>query len=325
MDELYYYGNEADQFTFYRMPKLLFTDSKYDDLSLESKVLYGMLLDRMSLSIKNGWLDQNGRVYIIYTIEQVMQTLKCGNKKAVAILNELEKKANLIEKKRRGLGKPNIIYVKRFVSSEYGNVCKCQNNNSSELSSAETSNKEDSINVLETIQEYSDEQCNKTDLSENNLNDINQSIISSSKKESCELQSNQEMDEMEDDFSLRDFFTDSFKMNFDYDLIQPSEFKDRVEEVIQILVDICCSKSKTINISGIEIPHEIVVERFRGLELKHLKYVFNSLDHNVKSKVRNVKQYLIVSLYNATVTYVNDEKMLENRLIDSYDELHNRA
>ena len=128
MDELYYYGNEADQFTFYRMPKLLFTDSKYDDLSLESKVLYGMLLDRMSLSIKNGWLDQNGRVYIIYTIEQVMQTLKCGNKKAVAIFNELEKKANLIEKKRRGLGKPNIIYVKhwwmRVIGKDYLNGFK---------------------------------------------------------------------------------------------------------------------------------------------------------------------------------------------------------
>lgn len=65
----YYYGDQAEQFSFYRIPKLLFTDKRFKDLSAEAKILYGLLLDRMSLSAKNGWLDQEGRVYIVYTVE----------------------------------------------------------------------------------------------------------------------------------------------------------------------------------------------------------------------------------------------------------------
>lgn len=64
----YYYGNEAEQYSFYRIPKVLFTDSRFKSVSVEAKVLYGLLLDRMALSVKNGWMDGYGRVYIIYTI-----------------------------------------------------------------------------------------------------------------------------------------------------------------------------------------------------------------------------------------------------------------
>ncbi len=74
------------------------------------------MLDKQDLSIKNNWFDEHGRVYIIYTIEQIMEDLNCGNKKAGQLLQELEEKACLIEKKRQGLGKPNLIYVKNFIS-----------------------------------------------------------------------------------------------------------------------------------------------------------------------------------------------------------------
>ena len=60
----YYYGNEADQYSFYRIPKILLTDRRYKGVSLEAKVLYGLLLDRMGLSARNGWLDDNGRVFL---------------------------------------------------------------------------------------------------------------------------------------------------------------------------------------------------------------------------------------------------------------------
>lgn len=68
----YFYGAEAEQFSFYRIPKVLFTEERFRSVSAEAKVLYGLLLDRMSLSCKNGWLDKEGRVYIIFTIEEVM-------------------------------------------------------------------------------------------------------------------------------------------------------------------------------------------------------------------------------------------------------------
>ena len=113
----YYYGNEAEQYTFYRIPKVLFTDTRFKGVSVEAKVLYGLLLDRMALSIKNSWLDQDGRVYIIYTIADVMATLGCAEQKANKLLNELDaaKGVGLIERVRRGLGKPNVIYVKNFI------------------------------------------------------------------------------------------------------------------------------------------------------------------------------------------------------------------
>ena len=111
----YFYGAEAEQFSFYRIPKVLFTEERFRSVSAEAKVLYGLLLDRMSLSCKNGWLDQAGRVYIIFTIEEVMTALGCADQKAGKLLHELESKCRLIERKRQGLGKPNLIYVKNFV------------------------------------------------------------------------------------------------------------------------------------------------------------------------------------------------------------------
>ena len=113
----YYYGNEAEQYSFYRIPKVLFTDSRFKGVSVEAKVLYGLLLDRMSLSVKNGWMDGDGRVYIIFTIADVMETLVCAEQKANRLLGGLDsvKGVGLIERKRRGLGKPNVIYVKNFI------------------------------------------------------------------------------------------------------------------------------------------------------------------------------------------------------------------
>lgn len=116
----YYRGMEAEQYTFYRIPKVLFTAECFKSLSCEAKVLYGLLLDRMSLSIKNRWFDEEDRVYIIFTVEDVMELLNCSRQKAIKNLAELdsEKGIGLIEKKRLGLGRPNVIYVKNFIIKE---------------------------------------------------------------------------------------------------------------------------------------------------------------------------------------------------------------
>lgn len=112
----YFYGQQAEMFTFYRVPKVLFTEDCFWNVSTDAKLLYGILLDRMNLSARNGWLDEEGRVYIIFTIEEIKGALGCAEKKAVKLLDELEKKCGLIERKRQGLGKPNLIYVKNFIS-----------------------------------------------------------------------------------------------------------------------------------------------------------------------------------------------------------------
>ena len=110
----YFYGSQADQFSFYRIPKVLFTDPQFKPLSTDAKVLYGILLDRMSLSVKNHWLDEPRPDYIIFT---TMEALSCANQKACRLMLELEKDAGLIERKRQGLGKPSLIYVKNFAVS----------------------------------------------------------------------------------------------------------------------------------------------------------------------------------------------------------------
>lgn len=116
----YFTGMEAEQYSFYRVPKVLFTESCFKALSCEAKVLYGLMLDRMSLSIKNRWLDSEDRVYIIFTVEEIAELMNCGTQKAVKLVKELDSNngIGLIEKKRLGLGKPNVIYVKNFMLRE---------------------------------------------------------------------------------------------------------------------------------------------------------------------------------------------------------------
>ena len=127
----YFYGQQSDLFTFYRVPKVLFTNERFWNISADAKMLYGILLDRMSLSAKNGWIDKNGRVYIIFTIDEAKMALNCAEQKAIKLLSELEKKAGLIERKRQGLGKPNLIYVKNFISAVDSQLLNCENHNSS--------------------------------------------------------------------------------------------------------------------------------------------------------------------------------------------------
>ena len=106
----YFYGQSGELFAYFRIPKALFQDSRFRQLSTDARTLYGILLDRMSLSAKNGWLDEQGRVYIIYTVREVQESLCCAEHKAVKLFRELEQ-ANLIERKRRGLGRPSLMEI----------------------------------------------------------------------------------------------------------------------------------------------------------------------------------------------------------------------
>lgn len=135
----YFYGSEdTEQYQFYRIPKLLVTSDQFKDISVEAKLLYGLMLDRLSLSIKNGWFDAMNRAYIIYTIEDVMEDMHCGNQKAIKLVAELEKKAGLIKKKRQGLGKPSLIYVLKFSricqqTDSESHFKKCENHTSGDV------------------------------------------------------------------------------------------------------------------------------------------------------------------------------------------------
>lgn len=113
----FHYGQEAEQYTFYRVPKLLFTEPVFAKLSTDAKLLYGLLLDRMQLSIRNHWIDETGKVYIYFTVESIMEALACGNKKAGQLLAELDDKRGigLITRVRQGQGKPDKILDRKSV------------------------------------------------------------------------------------------------------------------------------------------------------------------------------------------------------------------
>ena len=159
MDFDYFYKEQSDQYAFYRIPKALIVEAYFQDMSTDAKLLYGLLLDRVSLSASSGWFDEQGRVYIIYTISSIMRDLHCASKKAVKLLKELEK-YGMVEKVTRGQGKPALIYVKNFSTLwSKAQIQDCQ--------------KENPRMVESTTLELSKAQCSKTNINNTNINNTN--------------------------------------------------------------------------------------------------------------------------------------------------------
>lgn len=132
----YFRGLEADRYSFYRVPKALIKVDLFEKMSGDAKLLYAVLLDRMNLSLKNGWQDENGNAYIICTIDEIMDSIRCARQKAVKLLDELEHEYQLIERRRQGLGKPNLLYVKDlYAGLSQSNYWKYENQTSGGLKS----------------------------------------------------------------------------------------------------------------------------------------------------------------------------------------------
>lgn len=116
----YFYGGESEQFSFYRIPRQLIVGPEFKHVSTDAKLLYGLMLDRMGLSARNGWYDEENRVFIYYPLDEIKEALNCGNDKAVKLLAELDtvKGIGLIQRVKQGQGKPAMIYVKRFTCKD---------------------------------------------------------------------------------------------------------------------------------------------------------------------------------------------------------------
>lgn len=165
----YFYNRQAERFSFYMLPKILLSDERFESLSSDAKIFYACLLERSSYSYKNNWIDGDDRVYIIFTIEEIMETLGVSNKTASKISSELEN-IGLIEKKRQGLGKPNIIYVKDFMS--VFDIEKNEYITRSVNSTLQKCNNYTSRNVKNTSQEVKKVHGIDTNIINNNYNNI---------------------------------------------------------------------------------------------------------------------------------------------------------
>ena len=273
----YFYGPQAEQFAFYRIPKALFTDPAFRSISTGAKVLYGLLLDRMSLSARNDWLDEQGRVYIVFTVEEIMESLACGNKKAVGLLRELEVGAGLIERRRQGLGKPNLIYVKNFIE---GNFLKCPNDTS--------------VSVQSTVHDVSKGHGNKTDKNYTDLSETDPFL--------SDVAAGTESEGKDDRTRYQEYFLRQFA--FDSLVASCPDDEDMLREILELLVDTVCSKRRFIRIAGDDKPAEVVKAQLMKLNSDHLRFVLMCLKENT-TQVRNIRQYLLATLYNAPLTMSN--------------------
>ena len=306
----YFYGTQADQYSFYRIPKALFQNDYFKNLSSDAKILYGLMLDRMSLSIKNQWFDEQNRAYIYFSIEDIMDLLNCGKNKAVKSLQELDQEngIGLIEKKRQGFGKTNIIYVKSFVIPDKKSAVQEDLPGISQKFEIQTADeKEDDTEVCKINFKKSQKQTSRSpenklpevcktnsiynNLSYNKENDTESDLIGSS-----QMRSTEGMITMQVYGSL-------IKENIDYDnllITHPFE-QELIQGIYELILETVLCQNEEILIASNWYPVQLVKSKFLKLRYSHIEYVIECLKKNT-SKVKNIKKYMLAALFNAPAT-----------------------
>lgn len=317
----YFYGNQAEQFAFYRIPKLLITSPEFKRVSDSAKLLYGLMLDRMSLSIKNGWVDDENRAFIYFTTNDVMEQMCCGTEKATKLLAELdvEKGIGLIERKKQGQGKPAIVYLKKFYVDDNGNdrnarlseikipdfrksKVKTFENRNTRLSEVESAdfreskcnyNKYNNTYVNDTEKSYTER--NDTEITSYPINRVNCNTSPSPAGKGIDTMRWIEK---------RQTYEKIIKNNIDYDIIVNNYSKTWLDEIVAVMVDVVCSDEPTIRINKQEYPHEVVKSRFLKINSTHIEYIDMALKSNT-SDVRNIRAFLITTIYRSFETADN--------------------
>ena len=291
----YHLGMDAEQYAFFRIPKLLITEPYFRRLSTDAKLLYGLMLDRMSLSMRNGWMDDDGHVYIYFTLEEACEQLCCKTDKAVKLFAELDsaKGVGLIRRVKQGLGRPAKIYVLRFMGMEdepdedtpkpEPPSCRNPDFGKTEVKSSE---KPKSGPRKIRSQDLGKTECNKTD---KNNTEMNETYSFNS----------EETDGMSKRTQLEEYFSRSLEIDLLLRLYPDDE--DTLYQIVNLLVDTCATNRKLLHIAGDDKPAEVVRSRFMKLNADHIRFVLKCLAEN-SSPIRNMKQYLLASLYNAPTT-----------------------
>ena len=307
----YYTSALASQNAFFRLPRALYEKECFRGLSNDAKTLYALMLDRMSLSLANQWLDEDGKVYINYSLEDIMTTLNCGKTKAVALLKELDSESGigLIEKKNMGIAKASVFYVMNFICEDETAEEK-QGLDSSEERAGIVSAEVDLTNVDNSaprVQKMnSEETCvfdNRTHACPENEHDRVQNLnpnknnINKTNMSKTILSINHDSrDEMEG-------YREIIKENIDYNSLLMAHPYDQemVEGIYELILETVLSKNEEITIAGDVYPNNLVKSKFLKLNYSHVEYVIACLEKNT-TKVRNIKSYLLASLFNAGST-----------------------
>ncbi len=295
----YYYGDESNQFSFYRIPRQLIVGNRFKRLSTDAKLLYGLLLDRMGLSAKNGWYDDQGRVYIYYTLDEIQEDLNCAHGKAVKLLSELDtgNGFGLIERVKQGQGRPTKIYVKRFTTREKPpqslapqDIPRLPIFGSQEFSKSEVKSSEKQKSRLPVFgsADFRKSDANYIKSNQTDFSHLDPSILpSSSPPEVGSMDRSERRREVDEAIGF-----DSLCSQFN---------REDVNEIAELITDVLCSTRPTLRIGGEELPVAQVRDRFCKLDSGHLEYVFDCLRNNT-TQIRNIRAYLLTALYNAPTT-----------------------
>ena len=312
----YYYGVEAEQFSFYRVPRLLIKDERFKDLSSDAKLLYGLMLDRMALSMKNGWIDEERRAYIYYTLDNIMEDLGCAKEKCSKVLAELDSKKGigLIQKKRQGLGKPDMIYVMNFASIQPEKEEKRSAGSASDTDVSTEVRKSNfkkyenrtsrSSGTEPQEVRFPNPNYNNTNYNNQNYNDvsytnpINQSVADVDNPVAQEKEDT--MDRIDETAAYMALIRDNIEYEHHMKYDQYGD-KEMYEEIYETICDVVCVKREKIRINGEEYPYEIVKSRFLKLNSSHVEYVIRCMK-DATTKITNIRAYLITALYNAPST-----------------------
>ena len=266
---------------------------------------------------KNRWFDEEDRAYIFFSVEEIMEMLNCGRNKAVNCLKELdqEKGIGLIEKRRIGLGKTNVIYVKNFSLTEYPdepaifdseetpeNVAERKENTETEIEEYAKKEPEKPVNTQKFEKQTSGSLKNKLqEVSKTNCNNTEYNYTEFSENESYQYLSEQEKGKGRDRIQERNEYRQLIHDNIEYEILCQSYGTGRVEELVELMLDAICSTKTYQQINGEAVPTQVVKSRLLKVGYEHIQYVFFSLDRST-SKVKNIRQYMLTVLYNAPAT-----------------------
>lgn len=307
----YFYGSEAEQFTFYRIPKILITSQFFKKVSDSAKLLYGLMLDRMSLSIRNGWLDDDNRAYIFFTTNDVMEQMSCGTEKATKMLAELdsEKGIGLIERVKQGQGRPAIIYLKKFYDIEdkdttsQSSTLKNENQAFEESKNKTFENRKSGLSEIKSL-EFRKSKCNY-----NNINNTDINYIYPINQDNYNIQNSDTQNEEE----WIDRYTktvDEIKKQIDYDYLINHTERDIVDEVVNIMAEVMTVYRPKYKIEGDFIEYNAVVNKFRQITAQKLEICLLAYSRKIQ-RIKNPKAYWISTLYNIPLT---SEIVLQNMI-----------
>ena len=324
----YFYGNEAEQFTFYRIPKILITSPHFKKISDSAKLLYGLMLDRMSLSIRNGWLDDDNRAYIFFTTNDVMEQMCCGTEKATKMLTELdsEKGIGLIERVKQGQGKPAIIYLKKFYELEdtarstklseiesqdfQESKVKTFENRKTRLSKIESQdfwksknktfeNRKSGLSEIEK-QDFRKSKCNYNNINNTDINNTDINYIYPINQDNYNIQNSDTQTEEE----WIDRYTktvDEIKKQIDYDYLIDYAERDIVDEVVNIMAEVMTVPRPKYKIEGDFVEYDAVLNNLKKITAEQLEVCLLAYSRQ-RQRIRNPKAYWISVLYNIPLT-----------------------